>query len=161
MGTGLAGTWPKGHAVTIVRQATVLDIDLVTPLFDGYRQFYRQASEPDRIRRFLRERFEHNQSVIFVALKDEAAIGFAQLYPSFSSGALARIYVLNDLFVDPAARRAGAGAALLEAAADHARRVGAIRLALSTELTNTTAQSLYEKLGWKRDNEFCTYQLGL
>ena len=161
MGIDLAATCPKGGTVIIVRQATVLDIDPLVPLFDGYRQFYRQASEPDRIRRFLMERIEHNQSVIFVALKDGATIGFAQLYPSFSSGALARIYVLNDLFVEPAVRRAGAGAALLEAAADHARRVGALRLVLSTELTNTTAQALYEKLGWKRNTEFCTYQLGL
>ena len=154
-------SWPQGHAVIAVREATVLDIDSLVPLFDGYRQFYRQASEPERIRRFLLDRFEHSQSVIFVAVRDGTAIGFTQLYPSFSSGALARIYVLNDLFVDPVARRAGAGVALLEAAADYARRVGAIRLVLSTELSNTTAQALYEKLGWKRNTEFCTYQLGL
>ncbi len=160
MGTGL-NTGQKGHAVVAVRYATVLDIDLLAPLFDDYRQFYRRPSEPDRVRRFLIDRFEHNQSVIFVAVRDGTVIGFTQLYPSFSSGALARIYVLNDLFVDPAARRAGAGAALLEAAADYARRVGAIRLVLSTELTNTTAQALYEKLGWERDTEFCAYQLAL
>jgi GNAT superfamily N-acetyltransferase len=107
------------------------------------------------------ERFEHNQSVIFVAVKDGGLVGFTQLYPSFSTGALARIYVLNDLFVDAGVRRAGAGAALLEAAAEYARRVGAVRLVLSTELTNAAAQTLYEKLGWKRNIEFCTYQLGL
>jgi GNAT superfamily N-acetyltransferase len=152
---------PQGHAVIGVRQATVLDIDLVAPLFDGYRQFYRQPSEPDRIRRFLLDRFEHNQSVIFVAEQNGTAVGFTQLYPSFSSAALARIYILNDLFVDPAARRSGAGTALLEAAADFARRVGATRLVLSTELTNTSAQALYEKLGWTRNTEFCTYQLAL
>jgi GNAT superfamily N-acetyltransferase len=66
-----------------------------------------------------------------------------------------------ELFEDRNARRAGAGAALLEAAADYARRVGAIRLVLSTELTNIPAQVLYEKLGWKRNTEFYTYQLGL
>lgn len=144
-----------------LRQATVSDIELLLPLFDGYRQFYRQASEVDRIRRFLLDRFEHNQSVILIALRNETAVGFAQLYPSFSTGALSRIYVLNDLFVDPGARRAGVGAALLEAAAEYARRVNALRLVLSTELTNTTAQALYEKLGWKRNTEFCTYQLAL
>src|SRR6202007_627461 len=109
-----------------VRQATVADIDDIVPLFDGYRQFYRQPSEPDRIRTFLLDRFEHNQSVIFVAEQNGRAVGFTQLYPSFSSGALARIYILNDLFVDPAARRSSAGTALLEASADFARRVGAM-----------------------------------
>jgi GNAT superfamily N-acetyltransferase len=86
-------------------------------LFDGYRHFYRQASEPDRIRKFLLDRFEHNQSVIFVALKGGTAVGFTQLYPSFSSGGLARIFILNDLFVDAGARHIGAGSALLLAAA--------------------------------------------
>lgn len=144
---------------TVVRQAAISDIDDLVPLFDGYRQFYRQPSEPDRIRQFLRDRFEHNQSVIFIALKNGAAIGFIQLYPSFSSGALARIYVLNDLFVNPQARRTGAGTALLEAAEDYGRRTGALRLVLSTEVKNTTAQALYEKLGWKRNTGFCTFQI--
>jgi ribosomal protein S18 acetylase RimI-like enzyme len=144
-----------------VRQATVADIDDVIPLFDGYRQFYRQPSAPDRIRKFLLDRFEHNQSVIFVALQNDTVVGFTQLYPSFSTGALARIYTLNDLFVDPQARQTGAGTALLQAAAEYGRRVGALRLVLSSELTNTAAQSLYEKLGWKRNDEFRTYQIAL
>lgn len=150
-----------GELSLLVRQATISDIDLLVPLFDGYRQFYRQPSEPDRIRRFLMDRFEHNQSVIFLALRDDIALGFTQLYPSFSSGALARIYIVNDLFVDTSARLVGVGSALLTAAADYARKVGALRLVLSTELTNSTAQALYEKLGWKRNTEFCVYQLSL
>src|SRR5579875_925605 len=115
-----------------VRQATVSDLDGLVPLFDGYRQFYRQASEPDRIRQFLKERFEHNQSVIFIAMSKDAAIGFTQLYPSFSTGALSRVFILNDLFVDPSVRQVGVGTALLQIAADYARLVGAIRLVLRT-----------------------------
>jgi GNAT superfamily N-acetyltransferase len=144
-----------------VRQATVADLNLVVPLFEAYRRFYRQPSEPERARRFLLERFGHNQSVIFLAFEDAVAIGFTQLYPSFSSGAMARIFILNDLFVSPEARRRGAGAALLQAAAQYGRRVGALRLVLSTEITNTTAQSVYERMGWKRDDVFCVYQLAL
>lgn len=145
----------------VIRQATVSDIDQLVPLFDGYREFYRQPSEPERIRKFLLDRFEHNQSVVFVAIKDGAAVGFTQLYPSFSSGALARIFILNDLFVEPRARKNGVGGALLEAAADYGRRLGALRLVLSTEETNTYAQALYERLGWRRNADFRTYQLSL
>ena len=145
----------------VIRQATVSDLDGLVPLFDGYRRFYRQASEPDRIQEFLRYRFEHNQSVIFVAVKDGTAVGFTQLYPSFSSGALARIFILNDLYVDPGARLIGTASALLQTAAEYGRRVGALRLVLSTEVTNMPAQSLYEKLGWKKNTEFCTYQITL
>jgi ribosomal protein S18 acetylase RimI-like enzyme len=144
-----------------VRQAAVEDLDLLVPLFDAYRQFYRQPSEPERARRFLLDRFGNNQSVIFIALVAATAVGFTQLYPSFSSGAMARIFILNDLFVSPAARRRGAGCALLRAAQEYGRRVGALRLVLSTEVGNTAAQSLYESAGWKRDTVFCSYQLTL
>ena len=144
-----------------VRQATAADLDLLVPLFDAYRQFYRLPSDPERARRFLLERFEHNQSVIFLSFEGAAAIGFTQLYPSFSSGAMARNFILNDLFVAPEARGRGAGSALLHAAAAYGRLSGALRLVLSTELTNTMAQSLYERTGWTRDTAFCVYQLGL
>ena len=146
---------------TAIRQATAADLDAVVPLFDAYRQFYRQPAAPERARRFLLDRLENNQSVFFMAFLDSAAVGFTQLYPSFSSGAMAPIFILNDLFVAPEARRRGVGSALLQAAADHGRRAGAVRLVLSTEVTNTTAQSLYEAAGWKRDTVFCVYQLPL
>ncbi|MGA2602424.1 MAG: GNAT family N-acetyltransferase [Bryobacteraceae bacterium] len=74
---------------------------------------------------------------------------------------MARIFILNDLFVTPQARRRGVGRALLQASADYGRCADAIRLALSTEVTNTNAQSLYEGMGWKRDTAFYVYQLAL
>ncbi len=89
-----------------VRQATIGDLELLVPLFDAYRQFYRKASDMALARQFLLERFQHNQSVIFLALQqDGAALGFTQLYPSFSSTAAARIFILNDLFVVPVVHR--------------------------------------------------------
>jgi GNAT superfamily N-acetyltransferase len=141
-----------------VRQATVEDLDTMVPLFEAYRLFYRQTSDPDRARRFLLERFEHNQSVIFLAFYGQEAVGFTQLYPSFSSTAMTRIFILNDLFVMPEARRKHAGMALLDAAVNYGRRVGALRLELRTEHTNTTAQSTYERAGWQRETQFCGYQ---
>ena len=149
-----------GSAVE-VRQATVWDLDLLTPLFDAYRLFYREASDPERARQFLLERFRHNQSIVFLALDGSAAVGFTQLYPSFSSTAMARIFVLNDLFVDPKWRGRGVGSALLETAAEYGRRLGAIRLSLRTEASNLRAQALYEELGWKRNSIFHAYDLDL
>lgn len=144
-----------------VRQATVEDLELLVPLFDGYRQFYRQPSDPEQARRFLLDRFSHNQSVVFLAYAEGVPVGFTQLYPSFSSVRMARIFVLNDLYVAPEGRVRGAGSALLKAAAEYARRVGAVRLVLSTEATNATAQAVYEKMGWKRDTVFWVYELSL
>jgi len=136
-------------------------LDVLAPLFDAYRQFYHQTSDLEAARRFLFARFENSQSVIFIAFREGAGVGFVQLYPSFSSTAMARIFVLNDLFVAPEARRNGTGAALLRKAAEYGKQVGALRLSLRTELTNARAQRLYESLGWKRDQVFCGYELGL
>jgi GNAT superfamily N-acetyltransferase len=148
--------------IFFVRRASVADLDLVVPLFDAYRQFYGQTQDFVLAREFLRERLERDQSVIFVALRpDGSAVGFTQLYPSFSSASAKQIFILNDLFVGPAARRSGVGHGLLQAAADFGRGAGAVRLTLSTALTNTPAQSLYEAAGWRRDEVFCSYNLAL
>ena len=149
------------HIIT-VRQATVFDLDRIAPLFDQYRQFYHKPPDLELARRFLRDRLEHNQSIIFLAIREDgAAVAFAQLFPSFSSASAARILILNDLFVLPEARRRSVGCQLLSAVADFGRAVGAVRLTLSTEVTNEPAQALYESAGWKRQTDFYVYNFPL
>ncbi len=152
-----------GNELVLIRQAMVGDLDLIVPMFDAYRQFYKQPQDIELAREFLLERFQYNQSVIFLAmdLNGSSALGFTQLYPSFSSGLAKRIFILNDLFVVPAARRFKVGHLLLQAAAEFGRSVGAARLTLSTALDNAPAQALYESSGWRRDTVFCTYTLPL
>jgi GNAT superfamily N-acetyltransferase len=146
----------------LIRQANVDDLDKIAPMFDAYRQFYKQSADLELARTFLRERFQHNQSTIFLALDSNGeSLGFTQLYPSFSSGLAKRIFILNDLFVVPQARRRKVGQLLLQAAAEFGRKVGAARLTLSTALDNAPAQALYERSGWRRDHVFCTYTLPL
>ena len=149
------------HTDPEIRRATIADLEILIPLFDAYRQFYRKSSDLDGARRFLSERFEKNEAIVFLATLGGAAAGFTLLYPSFSSVSMAPIFVLNDLFVTPEARRAGVATLLLQTAADFGRGAGAVRLVLSTELTNTKAQALYERAGWERDTVFCSYQLSL
>lgn len=145
-----------------VRQATILDLDTLAPLFDGYRQFYGQPADLARAREFLAERFRHQESLILLAQDASGAgLGFTQLYPLFSSVRTVRTWLLNDLFVIPGARRQGVAAALLDAAEGHARALGAASLSLSTALDNAAAQALYESRGWQRDRQFCEYSLVL
>jgi len=80
-----------------------------------------------------------------------------QLYPSFSSVTMRRIFILNDLYVGPSARKKGIAGALLNQSEVYAAEMGAARLALATEITNTAAQKLYEKLQWKKDEVFFHY----
>jgi len=93
-----------------IRQATVADADLVAPLFDAYRQFYRQPADLPRARRFLAERLSQHQSSVLVAeAAGGEAVGFVQLYPCFSSIRVAPVFILSDLFVAPTARGGGVG----------------------------------------------------
>ena len=62
-----------------VRRAALEDLELVVPLFDAYRQFYRQPSDPEGARRFLRERFVREDWIVFLAVAPGAAVGFTQL----------------------------------------------------------------------------------
>jgi len=137
------------------------DLPQLVPLFDAYRQFYRQPSDPARAERFLRERLERGESVIFLARQEGECAGFVQLYPSFWSVAACRSWILNDLYVAPRWRGQGLGRALLERARAHAEATGAGGMSLATERDNHTAQRLYEALGWIRDEEFFHYELEL
>ena len=138
----------------IVRRAKLSDIDAVIPLFDGYRQFYRGNSDLDAVREFLTARITRSESIIFIAFDAGTPVGFTQLYPSFSSVSLARIYVLNDLFVIESARRKGVASKLLSTAVEFSCDQSAVRISLSTAIENHTAQLLYQVVGWKRDDQF-------
>ncbi len=138
------------------------DVDDVTPLFDAYRGFYDATSDHAAARAFLTERMQSDESVIFLAYASpHEPVGFTQLYPSFSSVSLKRLWILNDLFVRSDVRRGGVGRALLERAREHAAETGAKGLILSTAVTNKSAQTLYESCGWQRDDEFLHYYLFL
>lgn len=144
-----------------VKHADIAELEQLAVLFDLYRQFYGKESDPDSAREFLRTRINCGESVLFIAYLDNKTVGFTQLYPSFSSLSMARIFILNDLFVVTEARRKSVATHLMDAAAHYAKEVGAIRLCLSTALDNKNAQALYEGQGWVRDNEFCEYSLSL
>ena len=141
-----------------IYRADASHLGVLVPLFDAYRVFYRQPSDQDAARTFLRARLARNDTVIFMADKG-GPVGFTQIFPSFSSVSLKRLWILNDLFVTPNARRAGVAKALLERARQYALDTRAKALVLSTEVDNKSAQRLYEALGWRRDETFYTYGL--
>ena len=144
-----------------LRRATLADLPALVPLFDGYRQFYSQPSDVARAERFLRERLEQGESVIFLALEAGVALGFVQLFPSLWSVAACRSWILNDLFVMPERRGKGVARALLDRARAHAESTGAGGMSLATQHGNLRAQRIYESLGWLKDEEFFHYELPL
>jgi len=146
-----------------VAQATLQDLDDLVLLFDLYRVFYKQPSNLEGARAFLFERFNHAESVIFIARNQSngLAVGFAQLYPTFSSISMQRSWVLNDLYVREECRKEGVGELLLKHVKEFAVLTKAKGIALSTAPDNVKAQSLYEKEGYVKDNEFYNYFLAI
>jgi ribosomal protein S18 acetylase RimI-like enzyme len=140
------------------RNMTTSDLTNVAQLFDLYRQFYEQPANPQLAYDFIHDRFTLGESVILIAESaEEGLLGFCQLYPTFCSVEAAPIYSLYDLFVLPEARKSGAGRLLLLAAEARAAAEGKVRMDLTTAKTNLPAQSLYEALGWVRDEVFYGY----
>ncbi|QLG86849.1 GNAT family N-acetyltransferase [Chitinibacter bivalviorum] len=148
--------------MSIIRYATLDDLDLIAPLFAAYRVFYEQPHDLLAARKFISERLSLRESVILLAQNDGGeALGFIQLYPIFSSIAAERIWLLSDLYVSDTARGQGIARQLMQKATQHAKDSGAAWLELSTAHTNTTAQALYESLGYQLDTVYRYYSLSV
>jgi len=141
-----------------VRRATSTDLEALGVLFDAYRVFYEKESDIDGARRFMAERLDNDDSVIFLAEDASgSALGFTQLYPLFSSVRMRSIWLLNDLYVARNARRMGVGHALMTRAQEFAAETGAAGLELATAKDNDPAKSVYHDLGWELDTQFDHY----
>ena len=135
----------------VISRAGPADLDALAVLFDAYRQFYGQPSDVPRARDWLRSRLRVGESVVLLARRGGAMLGFVQLYPMFSSVRTAKTWILNDLYVDAGARRQGVARRLLDAAATFARDDGATGIALETAQDNAAARALYRAAGWQED----------
>ncbi|XDD43103.1 N-acetyltransferase family protein [Leptospira sp. WS60.C2] len=142
-----------------IRQANYNDISKIAELFDLYRQFYEQKSDITGAKRYLQDRMEHGQSIIFIAEEPSSGnlVGFTQLYPVFSSISMQRSYILNDLYVKAENRKNGIAKLLILEAKSFAKAFHGKGLELSTSIHNQGARSLYEKEGFMQETEFLTY----
>ncbi len=143
-------------------QASLEHLDLIAPLFVKYREFYGELPYPDSSRAFLEKRLRRKESVIYLALPDDddhKLLGFCQLYPSYSSLSLKRVWILNDIYVAEDARRQLVADHLLRTAKKMAKETQAVRLRVSTSASNEVAQKTYESIGFHQDTEFLNYVL--
>jgi ribosomal protein S18 acetylase RimI-like enzyme len=140
-----------------VQKASINDLNALTELFDSYRVFYEQESNLEGANSFLKERLLNEDSVIFIAYDESNPVGFVQLYPTFSSVSMKKSWILNDLYVNASARKKGFGEKLIHAAIEFAKEIGAKGLLLETGQENVTAQRLYEKIGFKKEENYFYY----
>lgn len=130
-------------------------LEVVAQLFDSYRQFYGQEPNLSASRAFIYDRLNCSDSIIFLALDhQDKPLGFAQLYPSYSSVAMKRMWYLNDLFVAESARKQGVGKALLQQVKAYALETDALTVKLATSVDNETAKKLYISEGYSKVTAF-------
>lgn len=137
---------------------------MVSGLFDRYRQFYKQPADEELAGRYISQRLENNESVIFAAIADDTPAGFTQLYPTYSSVRVRKNWILNDLYVDEDYRKKGIGEMLIQTAMAFAKADGAAYLQLETATDNHTAQRLYEAIGFEKQEPgagFFLYQISV
>jgi ribosomal protein S18 acetylase RimI-like enzyme len=155
----------QGNSVQVI-QAEPTNVEQIAYLFDEYRQFYGKTSNLTLACKFLQERLTKHESVIFIAASLEKDgftnfLGFTQLYPLFSSLSATQIWLLNDLYVLPQARRQGIAKKLIQRVRQFAIETGSTGITLETASNNLVAQALYESFGFQKDETFYHYFLSL
>ncbi|WP_312191403.1 GNAT family N-acetyltransferase [Sphingobacterium sp.] len=135
-----------------IRKASLEDLDETAELFNLYRIFYRQESNLEKGKEFLKERFLHSESEIFLAIIDNKAVGFVQLYKLFHYTKLQRQWLLSDLFIHPDFRGKGLSVQLINRCKAWCAETGACGLMLETEKTNAIGNRLYPKCGFEYDD---------
>jgi GNAT superfamily N-acetyltransferase len=148
----------------VIKIARVGEGDLaeLLPLLRGYCDFYEVSPSDDDLLGLARALIAdpERDGVQLLARTAGEAVGFATIYWSWATTIAARIGVMNDLFVAPAARGTGAAAQLIDACVAECRRHGAAELTWQTAPDNERAQRLYDRVGASR-SQWVDYSLSV
>lgn len=140
------------------RKAILRDIPDLAKLFEEYRVFYGEEPNLELAASFIGQRIKNGESIVFIGENaDNQIVGFAQLYPLFSSTRLKKTWLLNDLFVNRNYRGLGVSKKLVDCAKNLCRETGACELTLETQRNNIIANQLYKRTGFSLDIEHNFY----
>ena len=142
-------------------KCTEAHLEQLVDVFEEYREFCGFDISKNEAKAFLKKLIRNEESVIFIAVDSETdnVMGFVNLFPSYSSLALQRLWILNDLGVSSNFRGRGVSKALIHKVQEFAKETNAIRIELKTGLTNTTAQSLYKTMDFTIDSDNVYYRV--
>lgn len=136
------------------------EMEELLPLIAAYQRFYEvEDVDDERNRAFFRRFLGPSEDGLLLGARSEGRLlGYACLYWHFSSLEARESVLMNDLYVDEAARGQGVGRELIEATAEVARERGVPFVEWSTAPDNHTAQRLYDSTGAAR-TEWFSYEL--
>ena len=145
-----------------LRKISISEINDIVELFNKYMIFYKQESNPEKYKTYLKNRIDNDEATIYLAYESNTkAIGFVINYTCFSSVSLGKIVILNDLFVLDNYRKEGIGNKLIDCSINLAKEIGAVRVDLGTAKDNFKAQSLYERIGFVKDTVYFSYSFNI
>lgn len=129
-----------------ITPVSVTDFDAWLPLWHAYLEFY-ETELDDETTRATFDRACDLASPVHGALAQDAdgtPTGLVHWLTHPSTWSTTDHCYLEDLYVSPAARRAGAGAALIEHVRSWAQDAGCAKVYWLTAHDNATARSLYD-----------------
>lgn len=141
-----------------ITHANIEHLEDLAPLFDGYRVFYRQPSDLNSVKVFLKERLIKQDSIIYIAYINKVPVGFTQLYFLFSSVAMKPMYLLNDLYINSDYRNMNIGTSLIDKAKEQCKEKGYKGVLIQTGVSNP-AQHLYQREGFVKDTDLTFFWL--
>jgi GNAT superfamily N-acetyltransferase len=151
---------PAGGSV-LVRSAGPQDIPTLLAMFRELAEYEHLEHALRATEERLREALfgEHPAARALIAEIDAQTVGYAIFFPTFSTFLAAPGVWLEDLYVRPSCRGAGAGRALLAAVAAHVREIGGERLEWSALDWNEPALGFYRHIGAQTMSDWITHRI--
>jgi hypothetical protein len=132
-------------------KATLAELEQTAKLFDDYRVFYDQEPDIEGALKFINERMKNNESVIYIALDDNnEGMCFTQLYHSFTSFGMKKMWILNDLYFDIIHRHKKVAEGLIERAKNIAGKQALPEWCLKHRMRITQHRNYITKPGGSR-----------
>ncbi len=147
------------HSIAIVAEADLGDL---LPLVRAYCDFYLVAPSDEDLLSLSRALIADPREGVQLIAREPGgdASGFATVFWTWATTRGARIGIMHDLYVDPAARGSGLADRLIRECVARCAERGAVSLQWETALDNERAQAVYDRVGGVRER-WLSYHLDL
>ncbi len=137
-----------------VKLANLNNINQLANLFYEYCVFYNTKPNPKDCYLFIKQRLSKKDSTLLIAYSNQKMAGFLQAYPMFSSVAMQKTLLLNDLYVNQEYRGLGIAKQLILHIENIAKKENVFAIKLATQVSNKPAQKLYHSLNYQLISDF-------
>lgn len=144
-----------------IKRSNINDLNRLAEVFDTYRQHFKQPSELEQVKAFLKARMSNDEAIVYLVETGEEINGFVVLYPSFSSIGLSPIWILNDFYLYSGSNKRQMAKQLLDKISEDCQEAGAIRIEVTTRKENHRLHKLYKEYGFEKDYKYDYYFLQL